>query len=364
MNALAESFSSSQDLFNKVIRLPGSLDQNFAKANDCQGELQRFGSCLYGSTPNMQQLYSMIEKVAPTNATVFIVGESGSGKELVATTIHEMSKRRGEPFVAVNCGAIPANLIEAELFGHEKGSFTGAYRQHKGCFERAGKGTLFLDEITEMPIEMQVRLLRVLETGCFSRVGGDGEIESQARIIAATNRDPHEAARENHLRQDLLYRLSVFPIHVPPLRQRGEDIIGLAEHFLAELNTEEGANKRLSRQAKEQLKTHSWAGNVRELKNAIQRAFIMATDELTMDGLLQQSASGHSVRRIDGCLTIEIGTPLAEAEKQMIYATLDHCRGNKRRAAEVLGLSLKTLYNRFAEYQVTTSSNMVATGAD
>jgi DNA-binding NtrC family response regulator len=294
----------------------------------------------------MQDVYRMIEKVAPTEATVFITGESGCGKELVARTIHERSPRARGAFVAINCGAIPQNLIEAELFGHERGAFTGANRQHRGCFERAEGGTLFLDEITEMPLEMQVRLLRVLETGRFVRVGGDGEIRTNVRVLAATNRDALDAVRDGRLREDLMYRLAVFPIALPPLRERDGDTELLAEHFLQNLNVEGGMSKRFSRAALTTIRAYHWPGNVRELKNAVHRAFIMAEEfvELDLSGLACPAVEGE-------CLRMAVGTSLAEMERQAIFATLDHCRGNKRRAAEMLGVSLKTLYNRLTAYQ-------------
>ena len=288
----------------------------------------------------------MIEKVAPTEATVFITGESGCGKELVARTIHERSPRAHGAFVAINCGAIPQNLIEAELFGHERGAFTGANRQHRGCFERAEGGTLFLDEITEMPPEMQVRLLRVLEMGRFVRVGGDGEIRTNVRVLTATNRDALDAVRDGRLREDLMYRLAVFPIALPPLREREGDTELLAEHFLQSLNVESSSSKRFSRAALTTIRAYHWPGNVRELKNAVHRAFIMAEDvvELDLSGLACPAVEGE-------CLRVPVGTSLAEMERQAIFATLDHCRGNKRRAAEMLGVSLKTLYNRLTAYQ-------------
>ena len=294
----------------------------------------------------MQEVYRRIEKVAPTSATVLITGESGSGKELVARTIHDRSAFARAPFVAVNCGAIPANLIEAELFGYEKGSFTGATRQHRGCFERAEGGTLFLDEITEMAPEMQVRLLRVLETGRYARVGGEVDLHARARVLAATNRDPLQAVQDGQLREDLMYRLAVFPIGLPALREREGDAELLAEHFLQQLNAAEGTAKRYSRQAIVTVRTHRWPGNVRELRNAVQRAFIMADDVIEMD-----FAGLACVEPVGTCLKLPIGIPLAELERQMIYATLDHCDGNKRRCAQVLGISLKTLYNRLTEYQ-------------
>ncbi len=305
----------------------------------------RFGA-LYGSSTAMQDVYRRIGKVAPTLATVLVVGESGSGKEVVARSIHDRSERAKGPFVAVNCGAIPGNLIEAELFGYEKGAFTGAARMHRGCFERAESGTLFLDEVTEMAPEMQVRLLRVLETGRFTRVGGEEEIAARVRVIAATNRDPRQAVADGHLREDLMYRLAVFPIALPALREREGDAELLAEHFLARLNEAEGTCKQFSRQSIATIRAHRWPGNVRELKNAVQRAFILADDEVDLDfaGLENAVEPGN-------CLRIAVGTPLAEIERKAIYATLDLCEGNKRRCAGMLGVSLKTLYNRLAEYQ-------------
>jgi DNA-binding NtrC family response regulator len=238
-------------------------------------------------------------------------------------------------------------LIEAELFGYEKGAFTGAAKQHRGYLERASGGTLFLDEITEMLLEMQVRLLRVLETGAFCRVGGDQEIRAEARIIAATNRDPATAVADNFLREDLMYRLAVFPITLPPLRARGDDIELLARHFLTALNVDAGASKVFSRTSLALLRSHSWPGNVRELKNCVQRAFILCDDEVDLQelGLAARPPASDA-----SCLRFTIGTPLAVMEKKTIFATLDHCSGNKRRTAEVLGVSLKTLYNRLAEY--------------
>jgi DNA-binding NtrC family response regulator len=304
----------------------------------------RFGM-LYGRSPGMVQVYELIERVAQTEATVLIVGESGSGKELVANAIHRASARAKQPFVAVNCGAIPATLIEAELFGYEKGAFTGAAKTHRGYLERASEGTLFLDEITEMPLDMQVRLLRVLETGRFCRVGGDQEIAASARIIAATNRDPQAAVAESRLREDLMYRLAVFPVELPPLRARGDDVELLARQFLSELNQQAGSSKTFSPASLTLLRTHSWPGNVRELKNCVQRAFILADEQVE----LRELAAVPALSQHD-CLRFAVGTSLAAIERKTIFATLEHCGGNKRRAAEVLGVSLKTLYNRLAEY--------------
>lgn len=310
--------------------------------------LERFG-LLYGASPQMREVYRMIGKVAPTEATVLVVGESGSGKELVAHTIHRMSARAAGPFVAVNCGAIPASLIEAELFGYEKGAFTGAVRSHRGFFERAAGGTLFLDEIAEMAPEMQVRLLRVLDTGGFCRVGGDCEIRSKVRVIAATNRNPVTAVDENHLREDLMYRLAVFPIQLPPLRERGDDIALLARHLLDELNEEAGTVKKLTEKALQNICRHAWPGNVRELRNCIHRAFILADTDVDVDPASTLSRPAAPASAGD-CLQFAFGTSLSDMERKTILATLDQCSGNKRRTAEILGVSLKTLYNRLTEY--------------
>jgi DNA-binding NtrC family response regulator len=336
-----EAHMQSADSSTNIVSLPFLAATRAASAP----ALGRFGH-LYGGSTAMQDVYRRIGKVAPTSATVLITGESGSGKEVVARTIHDRSDRARAPFVAVNCGAIPGNLIEAELFGYEKGAFTGAARQHRGCFERAEGGTLFLDEITEMAPEMQVRLLRVLESGHYTRVGGEEELRARVRVIAATNRELAQAVQEGHLREDLMYRLAVFPIGLPALREREGDAELLAEHFLQQLNDAEGADKAFSRQAIATIRAHRWPGNVRELKNAVQRAFILSDDEVELD-----FAGLACAEPVGNCLRVPVGTPLAEIERQAIYATLDLCDGNKRRCAEMLGVSLKTLYNRLSEYQ-------------
>ena len=244
-------------------------------------ELGRFGA-LIGGSPAMQGVYDLITRVAPTNATVLVSGESGTGKELVAASLHQLSRRSALPFQAVNCGAISGNLIESELFGHERGSFTGAERQHKGHFERTDGGTLLLDEIGEMPLELQVKLLRVLETGQVQRVGGDKPVPVDVRIVAATNKDLDREAGAGKFREDLLYRLKVFPIVLPPLRDRGDDVAILAEYFLADLNRQESTEKRWNAEALAKLSEYSWPGNVRELKNVVQRAYILADDEISV----------------------------------------------------------------------------------
>ena len=307
---------------------------------------------LLGSSTAMQEVFRLIERVGPTEAGVLLTGESGSGKELAAQSIHDRSLRRGGPFVAINCGAIPAGLIEAELFGYEKGSFTGAVRAHAGVFERAQGGTLLLDEVTEMPLDMQTRLLRVLETKKFYRVGASLEISTDVRVIAATNRCPLQAVQSGQLREDLLYRLAVFPIDLPPLRNRADDVDLLAEHFLAELNAQAGTQKRFSALARMTLKQHTWPGNVRELRNCIERAFILADQTLELAPLIQSSGTARASDSADGRerLDIRVGSRIYDMERSLIEATLDYFQGNKRRAADALGCSLKTLYNKLNGY--------------
>lgn len=305
-----------------------------------------FGA-MFGTSPAMQSLYDQISRVAPTDATVLLLGESGTGKELAAQSVHEMSLRQRQAFLPVNCGAISPQLIESEIFGHEKGSFTGADRQHKGYFERASGGTLFLDEITEMPMELQVKLLRVLENGTFMRIGSSMEVDTNVRLIAATNRDPDQAVTEGKLRLDLYHRLNVFPIRIPPLRERAEDAELLARHFLAALNQSHDQQKILSEGAIASLKTYHWPGNVRELRNYVQRGFILSDRIIDTQVLAPPVSNQPSVGL---SLAIPVGTSLAEVDRKFIFATLDLCGGVKKRAADLLGISLKTLYNRLEEY--------------
>ena len=313
-----------------------------------RGELRKLGRFgpLIGASPQMQKVYDLIGKVAPTEATILVLGETGTGKELVAETVHSLSRRHKEPFLPINCGAVSPTLIESELFGHERGSFTGADRMHKGYFERAHRGTLFLDEITEMPHELQVKLLRVLETGKVTRIGGNEAIPVDVRVIAASNRKPEEAVTSGKLREDLHYRLNVFPIHLPPLRERRDDVDLLAEHFLSLLNKEQATSKDFTRPALQRLRTHNWPGNVRELKNLVHRAYILAEEHIGIDSLplgVQETPGSN--------LNVKVGTSLGEVEQRLILATLEDCEGDKKKAAEVLGISLKTLYNRLNEYK-------------
>jgi DNA-binding NtrC family response regulator len=307
---------------------------------------------ILGISAAMQEVFRLIERVGPTEASVLLTGESGSGKELAAQSIHDRSLRRGGPFLAINCGAIPSGLIEAELFGYEKGSFTGAVRGHAGVFERADGGTLLLDEITEMPLDMQTRLLRVIETRKFYRVGASLELSTDVRVIAASNRCPLQAVQSGQLREDLLYRLAVFPIELPPLRSRGNDADLLAEHFLDELNAQAGTHKQLTAHSRMTLKQHSWPGNVRELRNCIERAFILGDQTLELAPLIQ--SAGTTPKAADSAderrLEIRVGSRIHDMERSLIEATLDYFHGNKRRAADALGCSLKTLYNKLNGY--------------
>ncbi|MGC4395881.1 sigma-54-dependent transcriptional regulator [Hydrogenophaga sp. T2] len=329
---------------------------------------------LRGRSVAMRRVYEQILRVAPTAATVFITGESGSGKEVVAQTVHAMSRRQNGPFLAVNCGAISPNLIESEIFGHEKGSFTGADRQHLGFFERANGGTLFLDEVTEMPADLQVKLLRVLETGRFMRVGSTQSLPTDVRIVAATNREPHEAVARGKLREDLLYRLNVFPIALPPLRERLDDLPLLAQHFLDDVVRREGVPKRFSAGALQALLDHDWPGNARELRNAVYRAYVMTDgDCIEAPGLACLPTTPRPALRApqgegvvagevpvlppctDG-IVLPVGVSMAQAERLLIQATLQHCQQQKERTAAMLGISLKTLYNRLKEYATETDA--------
>jgi transcriptional regulator with PAS, ATPase and Fis domain len=301
----------------------------------------------------MQRVYTLIEQVAPSSASVLITGESGTGKEMVARTIHELSPRRGAEFVALNCAAIPETLMESELFGHERGAFTGAAGRRQGCFELANKGTLLLDEIAEMPPLLQAKLLRVLEERTVRRLGGSQEIPVDVRVLAATNRDPREAVRDGAFREDLLYRLNVIEIHLPPLRQRKEDIAPLAESLIKSLAERHGRPARsLSASALEVLRAHRWQGNVRELRNVIERAVIICSgDRIERHHIAPYPLDQRARARSEDTLTLPVGTPLEEVERRMIMRTLEKTDNNKTRAAELLQISLKTLHNKLRLYR-------------
>jgi DNA-binding NtrC family response regulator len=318
---------------------------------------------LVGSSAAMQNVFSMVRQVAPSKAAVLITGESGTGKELVARAVHHLSPRRGGPFIAINCAAMPETLMESELFGHEKGAFTGAVERRAGCFELAQHGTLLLDELAEMPVNTQAKLLRVLEDSRVRRLGGKNEIVVDVRVIAATNKNVEDALRKGDLREDLYYRLNVFQINLPPLRQREGDLPLLAEALVRDLNRKHGCKvSDVGKEALDQLRRHSWPGNVRELRNVLERAVIIAGEgSLTPQHLprdfgvsigarpAQENTDMDSVR-------LPVGTTVSEAEKQLILLTLQHTKNNKTRAAEILGISLKTLFNKLKEYGSESSA--------
>ncbi len=321
---------------------------------------------LVGSSKPMQRLYALIQRVAPTHASVLITGESGTGKEMISRTIHRLSNRASGPFVAINCAALPSDLIESELFGHEKGSFTGAANRHPGCFEQAHGGTLLLDEIGEMPPLMQARLLRVLEESSVRRLGGTAEIPVNVRVLAATNRNPEVAIEHKTLREDLFYRLNVFRIHAPPLRERTDDIPQLSKAIVGDLNRKhECSVKSLHREALERLMAHSWPGNVRELRNVLEWAVITAHSDAILPAHLPKIfgsrpcavdlpiANGAGVR-------FDPGRPLEEIEREYILATLKSVNNDRKRTAQLLGVSLRTLCSRLAEIKILSPGRAAA----
>ena len=312
---------------------------------------------LVGSSKKMQDIFQLIERVAPSNVSVLITGESGTGKEVVARTLHELSPRKAKPFVAVNCAAIPETLIEAEIFGYEKGAFTGAIERSPGCFELAEEGTLLLDEIGEMPVGTQAKLLRVIEEKRLRRLGSKMEKAINVRVLAATNKDPREAVEDGHLRGDLFYRLNVFNIHMPPLREHKEDVPAILESILADMNEKhERTVTGVDKEMLARLMSHDWPGNVRELRNTIERAVILC-GEGQLESRHLPPGFGERVMRPgpdDGAnansVQVEVGATVDEAERLLILKTLESTRNNKTRAAEILGISLKTLHNKLKEY--------------
>ncbi|MGA3033462.1 MAG: sigma-54 dependent transcriptional regulator [Terracidiphilus sp.] len=310
---------------------------------------------LVGSSRKMREIFGLIEQIAPSNVPVLITGESGTGKELVARTLHDLSPRKTRPFVAVNCAAIPETLIESEIFGHEKGAFTGAIERRAGCFELASGGTLLLDEVGEMPHGTQAKLLRVLEERKLRRLGSRSEQEVDVRVLAATNRDPRHAVAQGHLRADLFYRLNVFNIHMPPLRDHLDDLPAMIEAMVLEMNQKHG--RRVSSVAAsmlDRLKAHNWPGNARELRNTIERAVILCPDDSPLEADHLPTGFGKDATQAapgDGnSITVRVGATVDEAERMLIVRTLEATGQNKTRAAEILGVSLKTLHNKLKEY--------------
>ena len=309
-------------------------------------DLDQFGQ-LVGSSKVMRKLYRSIRRVAATDANVLIIGERGTGKELVANTIHMMSPRSNQAIVALNCGALSPELIDSELFGHIKGAFTGAHRDHKGVFEQAENGTLFLDEVTEMPMELQVKLLRVLEQGEYKPVGSETIKHTNVRVVAASNRNPFEAIEQGLFREDLYFRLAQFPLTVPALNERDGDIEGLVKHFVAYLNRQEQQNMQISTDALKKISIYRWPGNVRELKHCIERAYLLA-ETVIEPSHIQGLQPDSDKNTLDG--DIPIGVPLEAIEKIAIEKTLEDNEGNKTETADQLGISVKTLYNKLEKY--------------
>jgi DNA-binding NtrC family response regulator len=310
---------------------------------------------LVGSSPAMLEILSLIERIAPSNVSVLITGESGTGKELVARTLHNLSPRKSRPFVAVNCAAIPETLIESELFGHERGAFTGAVEKRAGCFELAAGGTLLLDELGEMPAPTQAKLLRVLEERKLRRIGGRTEQEVDVRVLAATNRDPEKAVADGSLRADLFYRLNVFHIAMPPLREHLEDLPAMANGMIAEMNARHGRKVTgVAPSMLDRMMTYGWPGNGRELRNAIERAVILCPDGTPLDadhlppnfGKAQAAAASLDATIVP----VRVGSTVEEGERLLILRTLKTTGQNKTRAAQILGISLKTLHNKLKEY--------------
>jgi DNA-binding NtrC family response regulator len=339
-------------LLERAIRHKRALQKNDELKRDLT--LRGVLGDLVGISPAMQEVFSVIRQVAPTSAPVLICGETGTGKELVAREIHKFSARSEGPFVAINAAALPESLIESELFGHERGAFTGAMERRAGCFEQAHGGTLFLDEIGEMPLSTQPKLLRVLEDLRVRRLGGKSEIPINARVLAATSH-----SLEGHLREELFYRLSVFQIVLPPLRERREDIPLIAEVMIQALNKKHGTRVTgLDSEVLGFLNTHDWPGNARELRNLIERSTIIAgVGAIQMNHLPSAGndlrSSGKTPKPSDskGQLTLQAGRPLSQAEEAYIKLTLEYVNNNRKRAAEILGISLRTLQNRIGEFR-------------
>jgi len=311
---------------------------------------------MVGASPKMKEVFALVQQVAPSRAAVLITGESGTGKELAARAIHVLSPRKAAPFVAINCAAMPDTLMESELFGHEKGAFTGAVERRAGCFELAQNGTVLLDEIGDMPVSTQAKLLRVLEDGRVRRLGGKSEVQLDVRVIASTNSPLDNAIREGKFREDLYYRLNVFPIPLPPLRERKEDLPVLTMALLEDLNRKHSTKVTdVSGAVLDRFRTYNWPGNVRELRNVLERAVI-----LTGEGTVEEShlppgfggapAPASAAAAGNGELRIPVGFTIEQAERALIELTLEHAKHNKTRAAEILGISQKTLFNKLKEY--------------
>lgn len=333
---------------NNAIR----MRELFSENRVLRRELDRTVSfdAIIGNSEALQSVFRIVEKVADSNANVLVQGESGTGKELVARALHKRSQRSGEPFLAVNCGALPETLLESELFGHKKGSFTGATTDKKGLFRSADRGTLFLDEIGEMPHQLQVKLLRAVQEQEVTPIGASKPVSFDVRIIAATNKELEKEVNEGRFREDLFYRLNVVEINVPPLRERREDVPLLAKHFVSKAaQAQNDVEKQIDKDAMSALVNHGWRGNVRELQNAIERAFLLSSDQITLDslpaGIRNGAKGGFEIKDPDG-----IRPTLEEIERRYVLETLQAVSNDKSTAAEILGIDLSTLYRKLKKY--------------
>jgi transcriptional regulator with PAS, ATPase and Fis domain len=352
-----------------LLERAGSQSRLTEETERLQRQLSNMGVLvdMVGTSKQMQQVFDVIRQVAPSKAAILVVGESGTGKELVARAVHQLSPRRGGPFVAINCAAMPETLMESELFGHEKGAFTGALERRAGCFELAQHGTLLLDELAEMPAGTQAKLLRVLEDSRVRRLGGKSEMSVDVRVIAATNRSIDEALKKGDLREDLYYRLNVFQISLPALRTRLEDLPVLSETLITNLNRKHACNiTSVNDEVMDAFRRYNWPGNVRELRNVLERAVIMAgTGDIQMAhlpydfGVSVGSRPPAQVFEPD-TVRLPVGTTVSDAEKALIQLTLQHTKNNKTRAAEILGISLKTLFNKLKEYGASDNADAPA----
>ncbi|MEI6826507.1 MAG: PEP-CTERM-box response regulator transcription factor, partial [Desulfuromonadales bacterium] len=345
-------------VLSRAFHLANLEEQNRTLQRELEQQSKDF-SGMFGQCPEMQTLFSTIKKVAPSSISIFISGENGTGKELVARAIHDNSTRKSGPFVAINCGAIPENLLESELFGHEKGAFTGAHTMVQGKLQYANKGTLFLDEIGELPVNLQVKLLRFLQEGVIQRVGGRQDIAIDARVVCATNIDIAQAIKQGKFREDLYYRVSVISIHLPPLRERGDDILLLAHYYLSLFNKEYHKNiRRFSGAAVNFLTGYNWPGNVRELRNRVQRAVIMSETAALepVDLGCGTEEIPEVIEEIDPVETFNLKEARDKIEQKLIVAAIDHQNGNIGKAAETLGVSRPTLYDLMKKHGLTPTA--------
>jgi DNA-binding NtrC family response regulator len=339
LKALLDDAEREIELRRKTKRLSARLENEGAPSE------------FVGSSKTMREVFELIRSVASRDVSVIITGESGTGKEVAARAIHELSNRAGRPFIAINAAAIPETLMESEIFGHERGAFTGAAAVRPGCFEMANGGTLFLDEIAEMPILLQPKLLRVLSDGRVRRLGGQYEFSFDVRVIAATNRDPLKAIEEGRLREDLYYRLNVVPLALPPLRERQDDIPLLVQHFINEFNRKHNLSVQgATDDAEAALKRYTWPGNVRELKNVVERSMVLAKSDWIEAGNLPPYVRDGTA---PGKLVLDVGsTTMAEAERELLVKTLERAGNNKAEAARQLGVDVKTIYNKLKAYNI------------